>query len=195
MKRLNNSWNKFSGGSFAKILAVIMCVSMLFGVVMTSAGCNLINNITEGIKATSNSLSETELARLITNAVISDKNVGDSYAKIPKSQLNGLSYSMFSEYCSILRKCSNEHGTVDSFRILNENDKNAYFTQINSIDGDYLIDINAYGDLDVVELNYVEDKAPGSAPVRFVIAKSGNKYAMASKYITDSLLAYSYINH
>ena len=195
MKKLNNSWNKFSGGSFAKILAVIMCVSMLLGVVMTSAGCNLINNITEGLKATSNSLSETELARLITNAVISDKNVGDSYAKIPKSQLNGLSYSMFSEYCSILRKCSNEHGTVDSFRILNENDKNAYFTQINSIDGDYLIDVNAYGDLDVVELNYAEDKAPGSAPVRFVIAKSGNKYAMASNYITDSLLAYSYINH
>ena len=195
MKKLNDSRSFGLKGAIVKFLAVIMCVSVFFGLVVTSTGCNVIDNITDGLNVNSNNLSETDLARLITNAIINERSVGDSYEKIPKTQLDGLSYSMFSEYCAVLRKCSNEHGTVDSFRILNESEKERYFLQINSVNDENLMDVGVYGNLDVIELCYSEDKAPGSAPVRFVITKNGNKCLMASDYITDCMLAYSYINH
>ncbi|MBR4557825.1 MAG: hypothetical protein IKO15_10170 [Clostridiales bacterium] len=195
MKKLNDSRSFGLKGAIVKFLAVIMCVSVFFGLVVTSTGCSFIDNITDGLNVNSNNLSETDLARLITNAIINERSVGDSYEKIPKTQLDGLSYSMFSEYCAVLRKCSNEHGTVDSFRILNESEKERYFLQINSVNDENLMDVGVYGNLDVIELCYSEDKAPSSAPVRFVITKNGNKCLMASKYITDCMLAYSYINH
>ncbi len=123
MKKLNDSRSFGLKGAIVKFLAVIMCVSVFFGLVVTSTGCNVIDNITDGLNVNANNLSETDLARLITNAIVNERSVGDSYEKIPKTQLDGLSYSMFSEYCAVLRKCSNEHGTVDSFRILNESEK------------------------------------------------------------------------
>ena len=182
-------------GFISKALAVIMCVSMLTALVVGSTGCNFINNITDGLNVASNNLSEAELARLVVNAIISEKNVGDSYEKIPKSQLDGLSYSMFSEYCSILRKHSQIHGNVDSFRILNDVEKYKYFDSILS---DYETDIQTlegYGEMDVIEICYSEDKAPGVSPVRFVIGNINGKYIMPSEYINDSMLAYSYITH
>ena len=194
MKKLNNSRVLNLKGVMAKTLAVIMCVSMLTALVATSTGCNFINNITDGLNV-NNNLSEAELARLVVNAIISDKNVGDSYEKIPKSQLDGLSYSMFSEYCSILRKHSQLHGNVDSFRILNDVEKYKYLDSILSDSETDIQSLDSYGELDVVEICYAEDKAPGVAPVRFVISNKNGKYVMPSAYITDSMLAYSYITH
>ena len=180
-------------GALKKVLSVILCIAMIAGTVALS-GCNFINNITSGLNVAQKALSEAELARLITNAVNSDANVADCFASIPSSQLDGLSYSIFSEYCSILRKCSQKHGTADSFKILNENEKERYFQKIDSENEDYR-KIEYYGNIDVVELCYSNDKSPNSPPVRFVIAKHGTGYCMASNYIVDSMLAYSYINH
>ena len=148
MLKEDNSRKTFKG-VLTRALAVIMCISVVFGV-LGLTGCNLIDNLTHGV--TQKALSEAELARLVTNAVISDSNVADCYAKFPKNQLDGLSYSMFSEYCSILRKNSSEHGTPDSFRILNEEDKQAYFASIDSGEMDGFQSVYKYGDLDVVEL-------------------------------------------
>lgn len=194
MKKLNNSRVHNLKGVMSKALAVIMCVSMLTALVVGSTGCNFINNITDGLNVT-NTLSEAELARLVVNAIISDKNVGDSYEKIPKSQLDGLSYSMFSEYCSILRKHSQLHGNVDSFRILNDVEKYKYFDSILSDSEKDIQSLEQYGEMDVIEICYAEDKAPGVSPVRFVISNKNGKYVMPSAYITDSMLAYSYITH
>ena len=177
-------------GSLSRVLAVILCITMLFGFTVSATGCNVIN-----LNVSASQISETELARLIVNAIVSDKNVADCYAKIPASQLDGLSYSFFSEYCSILRKCSQEHGTPDSFRILNDEDKAEYFKSIDEGTGENYKSVSTYGNLDVVELSYSQDNKPLASPVRFVIAKSDDKYVMATKYISDSLLAYSYINH
>ena len=128
MKRVFDS-EKISGRILTKVLSVIMCVVMLAGTFGLS-GCKVINNITNGLNASQKFLSEAELARLMTNAVNSDSNVSDCYANIPDGQLDDLSYSMFSEYCSILRKCAQKHGTADSFKILTENEKQAYFQTI-----------------------------------------------------------------
>ncbi|MBR2550548.1 MAG: hypothetical protein IKE92_11155 [Clostridiales bacterium] len=184
---------KISGRTFTKVLSVIMCVVMLAGTVGLS-GCKVINNITNGLNASQKFISEAELARLMTNAVNNDSNVSDCYASIPDAQLDDLSYSMFSEYCSILRKCAQKHGTADSFKILTENEKQAYFQTIDSEDED-LRSVYFYGELDVVELCFSKDKAPSAPPVRFIIAKRGGNYYMARSYIVDTMLAYSYINH
>lgn len=179
----------------SKALAVVLCVSTLFTMVIGSTGCNFIGDITDGLKVSNSILSEADLARLVVNAIISEKNVGDSYEKIPKAQLDGLSYSMFSEYCSILRKNSQVHGNVDSFRVLNDVEKYRYFDSILSDNDEDVQSLEQYGDMDVVELCYAEDKAPSSSPVRFVIRNNGGRYQMPSKYINDSMLAYSYITH
>ncbi len=179
--------------ALSKVLCVILCVVMIACTAGLS-GCKLINNITNGLNTSQKPLSEAELARLITNAIISDSNVADCYANIPSSQLDGLSYSMFSEYCSILRKCSQKHGTADSFKILNETEKNEYFALIDSDDEEYR-PVEYYGDLDVVELCYSRDKSPDASPVMFLISKHDGGCSMAGSYIVDSMLAYSYINH
>lgn len=178
--------------ALSKVLAVILCSFMLIGTIGIT-GCDLINNITHGV--TQKSLSEAELARLVTNAVINESNVADIYAKFPSNQLDGLSYSMFSNYCSVLRKCSQIHGTPDSFRILNEEDKAKYFQSIDMNGEEGYVSIVNYGEMDVVELCYSKDKDHSAPPVRFTLAKKGNIYTLSSKYIVDTMLAYSYINH
>ena len=120
MKKRQDSFKSAFKGTAKKALAVLMCATLITGMAFSLTGCKIIDFFSSGLNVSLNSLSETELARLMTNAILSDRNVADSYNKLPSSQLNGLSYSMFSEYCSILRKCSQEHGTADSFRILNE---------------------------------------------------------------------------
>lgn len=194
MKKTGNSLSSLIKGTAKKALAVTMCVTLVTGMAFSLSGCKLIDFFSSGLNVSLNSLSETELARLMTNAILSERNVADCYNKLPSSQLNGLSYSMFSEYCSILRKCSQEHGTADSFRILNETEKRQYFATIDGTDNDFR-SVEVYGDMDVIELCYSQDKDPSASPVRFTIAKNGDKYAMAGQYITDSMLAYSYINH
>lgn len=189
-----NSLKSLIKGTARKALAVVMCAAFITGMAFSFTGCKLIDFFSSGLNVSLNSLSETELARLMTNAILSERNVADCYNKLPSSQLNGLSYSMFSEYCSILRKCSQEHGTADSFRILNETEKNQYFALIDGSDNEFR-SVDVYGDMDVIELSYSQDKNPEASPVRFTIAKNGDKYAMAGQYITDSMLAYSYINH
>lgn len=189
-----NSLKSLIKGTARKALAVVMCAAFITGMAFSFTGCKLIDFFSSGLNVSLNSLSETELARLMTNAILSERYVADCYNKLPSSQLNGLSYSMFSEYCSILRKCSQEHGTADSFRILNETEKNQYFALIDGSDNEFR-SVDVYGDMDVIELSYSQDKNPEASPVRFTIAKNGDKYAMAGQYITDSMLAYSYINH
>ena len=191
--KISDYSRKAAGRALTKVLSVIMCFVMITGTAGLS-GCKFINNLTHGLNVAQKPLSEAELARLITNAVLSESNVADCYASIPSSQLDDLSYSMFSEYCSILRKCSQKHGTADSFKILSESEKEEYFSMIDTPGEEYRT-IDYYGDLDVVELCYQKDKDPGSSPVRFIIARHGSSCSMAGKYIVDSMLAYSYINH
>lgn len=195
MKGKDNSGLKGFKGAFKKALAVVLFVSLLTGMTAGLTGCKFIGNITNGFTASNNTLSGAELARLMANAILNEKSVGDCYEKVPDSQLNGLSYTVFSEYCSILRKCSLEHGTADSFRVLSSEEKQAYFASIDQYGAEDIQSVEKYGDLEIVELCYSTDKKPSAAPVRFAVAKNGDSYSLAGQYITDSMLAYSYINH
>lgn len=195
MKRRSNSLRTAHKGTFTRLLAVILCFVMMSGVVTGVTGCKFIEDLTNGFNVAQKYLSESELARLMANAIASESSVGDCYAQIPSNQLNGLSYSIFAEYCSVLRKSSQVHGTPDSFKILNESEKWNYFLKIDSGEDERIQSVDAYGDMDVVELSYSKDKAPNAPKVRFTIAKKGDSYSMAGDYITDSMLAYSYMNH
>ena len=193
MKRRFDSGN-MKRGVLRRILVLMLCVSMLAGTAGCLSGCTFINNITDGLSVTQKPVSEAELARLMVNAIASDSNVADCYAKIPDPQLNGLSYSIFSEYCSILRKCSQAHGTADSFKILSDTEKQDYFLSISSANEDYR-SIDYYGDLDVVELCYSKDKDSEAPQVVFTISRNNGSYTLAGQYVIDTVLAYSYINH
>ena len=182
-------------GSAKKILAVVMCISMLFGMTVCLTGCNFFNALRKGFKTSQKDLSKSELARLISVAVMSERNVSSSFSSIPEDQLDGISYSVFAEYCSILRKNSTAHGTADSFRFLDENEKRMYFAAIDADAGEEYKTVDEYGEMDVVELCYSKDRDSKAPPVRFTLAVNDGKYSVAGQYMTDSLFAYNYINH
>ena len=135
MYRKGNSLKLFKG-SARKILAVIMCISLVMGMSVCLTGCNFFTGLSKGFKASQKLLSKSELARIVVVAISDERNVSDAFSKIPESQLDGLSYSVFAEYCSVLRKNSQVHGTPDSFRFLTESEKNVYFNEIDSDAGE-----------------------------------------------------------
>ena len=181
--------------SVKKILAVVMCISMIAGMSVCLSGCNFFNGISKGFKSSSKVLSKSDLALIVTNAIMSEKDISESFSKIPESQLEGLTYSVFYEYCSILRKSSNVHGTVNAFRFLDDDEKAAYFGSIDAYAGEEYATLDEYGDMDVVELCYSKDRDPKAPPVRFTISVKEDGCSIAGKYITDSMFAYAYINH
>ena len=102
MNRKGDSMKLFKG-SARRILAVIMCISMVFGMSVCLTGCNFFTGLSKGFKTSQKELSKAELARIVVVAISDERNVSDAFSKIPESQLDGLSYSVFAEYCSVLR--------------------------------------------------------------------------------------------
>jgi len=193
LRKIADSKRKIRG-SVKKILAVVVCFSMICGMSVCLSGCTLFDGISKGFKTASKSISGSELALIVTNAIMSERDVSESFSKIPESQLDGLSYSVFYQYCSILRNCSNVHGTVNAFRFLDDNEKEAYFSSIDAFAGEEYATVDEYGEMDVVELCYSKDREPSAPPVRFTLAKKDNLYSIGGRYITDSMFAYAYIN-
>ena len=187
-----DSMRKFKG-SAKKVLAVIMCVSMVFGMSVCLTGCDFFTGLSKGFKASQKDLSKAELARIIVVAISDERSVSEAYSKIPESQLDNISYSVFAEYCSILRKNSQVHGTADSFRFLSSSEKEDYFRTIDADAGETYKTIDEYGDMEVVELCYSKDRDSHAAPVRFIIANNEGNYSIGGDYVTDSMFAYSYI--
>ena len=146
MKKQDNSISALNR-AFKKVLAVVLCSCMLFGVVGLT-GCKFWDDLSNGLNSSQKAMPETELARLMANAILDDNEVSKSYAKIPNNQLGGLSYSVLSEYCAILRKSSNAHGYADSFRILTDSEKEQYFKTIDPVeDNSGYRKIDIYGDM------------------------------------------------
>ena len=171
MRKIADSKRKIRG-SVKKILAVVMCFSMICGMSVCLSGCTLFDGISKGFKASSKALSASELALIVTNAIMNERDISESFSKIPESQLDGLSYSVFYQYCSILRNSSNVHGTVNAFRFLDDNEKEAYFSSIDAFAGEEYATVDEYGDMDVVELCYSKDREPSAPPVRFTLVSS-----------------------
>lgn len=177
-----------------RALTAVVALIIAIGLVMPLSACNILSSLTSQIKTVSSVLTEPELARLLTDAIISDNNVADSYSAISDKQLDGVTYTAFSEYCSILRGMSVKHGNVTSFRILNADEANEYFDDIGS-SIDNIKSLDEYGNLSVVELCYDDDTQP-LTPCRFVLKQSSDgTYMLAGSYISDSIVAYDYISH
>ena len=68
---------------------MVMCFSMLFGMTVCLSGCNLFKGISKGFKTSSKVLSESELALIVTNAIMSERDVSECFSKIPENQLEG----------------------------------------------------------------------------------------------------------
>ena len=192
--RKGNSLKLFKGSAH-KILAVIMCICLVMGMSVCLTGCNFFTGLSKGFKAAQKELSKSELARIVVVAISDERNVSDAFSKIPESQLDGLSYSVFAEYCSVLRKNSQVHGTPDSFRFLTESEKNVFFNEIDANAGEQYKTIDEYGDMDVVELVYSKDRDSKAPPVRFILADNDGEYSIGGKYVNDSMFAYAFMNH
>jgi hypothetical protein len=170
----------------ALIMASVMAVSV--------SSCSVVSDIQSQINTVYTNLSEQELARLVINAIADDTQVSDSFSAIPDPQLDGLTYTAFYEYVSILRSVSSSHGKATSFRILSEEEEDAYFAQ--ATDSDYDVkSLDEYGELDVVEICYEEDDDP-LYPCMFVLKeRTDGSYSLAGDYIADSIVAYDYVTH
>ena len=82
-----------------RALTAVVALIIAIGLVMPLSACNILSSLTSQIKTVSSVLTEPELARLLTDAIISDNNVADSYSAISDKQRDGVTYTAFSEYC------------------------------------------------------------------------------------------------
>lgn len=106
-----------------KLISLILVITVLFSV----ASCNA-----RGIKTFQNDVSAQELIRVLVSAINDKNSVPESFSSIPENQRKDLSYSYFSEYLSIIRDLSNERGRIVSFRLLSEDEEQAYFESCSS---------------------------------------------------------------
>ena len=173
-----------------RIAALFMTLTMA----MSVSSCTVVSDIKSQINTAYTNLSEQELARLVINAIEDDTKVADSFSEIPDPQLDGLTYTAFYEYVSILRSVSSGHGKATSFRILSEEEEDEYFSKVSGSKYD-LRSLDEYGELDVIELCYEEDAEP-LYPCRFVLCeKEDGTYSLAGAYVSDSIVAYDYVSH
>lgn len=171
---------------FAVVLIAVITLTAI-------ASCDVLRSI--GQIAPEKKLGEQELARLVTEAVQSESSVADCYSQIPKSQLDNVTYTAFSEYVSILRSMSIKHGEVDSFRILSEEACSEYFESVSGY-SESIKGFDSYGDLDVITLCYSNDRSKDLADCSFVLQKGEDgTYNLAGSYITDTILTYDFISH
>ena len=173
-----------------RLTALLLTLAMA----VSCSSCAVVNDISSQINTAYTSLSEQQLARLIINAIQDDTQVAESFSAIPDPQLDGLTYTAFYEYVSILRSMSAPHGNLTSFRILSEDEEDLYFSQAKDKDHE-VKSLDGYGELDVIELCYADDKDP-QYPCRFVLLEhEDGTYSLAGDYVSDSIVAYDYVSH
>jgi len=181
-----------------RALSVILAVLMIVPAVFVLQSCRFVDEIREKmIDTPEDYISKQELARLIISAISNQGNVADSFSQIPDAQLNGISYSVFNEYVSILRDISYEYGTVTSFRFLNEGDAAEYVNGLLDRSGRTEVP-DKYGKLDVVELEYggTDKKENSYGGCRFFVSEDKTGVAYLSKdLVTDTIATHNYLMH
>ena len=181
-----------------RAIACTMVIAMLMSFCAAFTGCGVFNAIRNTVIDTSAApVTEQELARLIIAGIQNKNSVSDSFSQIPEKQLDGISYSVFNEYVAILRSMSDKIGTVESFRILDQQSGDEYLDSILDKAGRSSFP-DEYGDLSVVELDYGEsrDIEMANHDCRFCISidEKGTPY-LSKKYVTDLISAYNYLGH
>lgn len=170
--------------------AVLLAVVMLFSL----SSCNIIQRIQKRFDNHSEDISRQELARLVSNAIKDKEEVADSYSSIPERQLDGMSYSVFYQYCEVLREMSSRHGKITAFRFLSDAETRRFYADADNKAGMNAVSMKNYDGLTMVELLYEEDHDVAN-PCRFALLESDGTYTLASDYATKSVEAYDYMSH
>ncbi|MCR4670973.1 MAG: hypothetical protein K5643_07275 [Saccharofermentans sp.] len=168
-----------------KSIAVII-TAMITSLMLTS--CSFVKILNNG-QPLEQSISEHELARLLTFSIKKPGNVASYFSSIPASQLDSVSYSTFAEYTTILRNMSKGRGDITAFRILGDKDRNKIVDEVSKNSG---IDVNeVYPDEDIVEIIYDDDSEQN---VYFPL-KRGENASLDGKAMADTIASYNYIFH
>ena len=170
--------------------AVILAVAILFSL----SSCNIVQRIQKRFDNRSEDISKQELARLVSSAIMDKDNVADSYSSIPERQLDGMSYSIFYQYCDILRDMSSRHGNITAFRFLTTEETAKFFSDSDEKAGENAVSMKSYAGLTMVELIYEEDYDKTN-PCRFALQFKNGGYTLANDYATKAVEAYDYISH
>ncbi|MBR6959466.1 MAG: hypothetical protein IKH76_03200 [Clostridiales bacterium] len=181
-----------------RIMSLIITVFMIAGMVLILPACDIVDIVKDKvIDPYQEPVSKQELARLIIGAISRKSDVSDSYSQIPDKQLDGISYSVFNEYVSILRDLSADYGEVESFRFLDDEDKNSYIDKLLRSSGREKVP-EAYGDIDVVALVYKEnqDKREFDSSCKFLISEDANGTAyLCKEMVVETIAAHNYLEH
>ncbi|MCR4776492.1 MAG: hypothetical protein K5869_08960 [Saccharofermentans sp.] len=170
--------------------AVLLVIAMLFSL----SSCNIVQRIQKRFDNHSEDISKQELARLVSSAIKDKENVADSYSSIPENQLDGMTYSVFYQYCDILRSMSSKHGRITAFRFLTDEETAKFYADADKMAGNNAISMKSYSGLTMVELIYEED-FDKSNPCRFALQYKDGAYTLANDYAAKAVEAYDYISH
>ena len=186
---------KYKAGQFGKQMArragaVLLVISMLFSL----SSCNIVQRIHKRFDNHSEDISKQELARLVSSAIMDKDNVADSYSSIPDNQLDGMSYSVFYQYCDILREMSSRHGKITAFRFLSDEETARFYADADKKVGANAVSMKSYTGLTMVELIYNEN-SDKTNPCRFALQYKDGSYKLASDYASKAVEAYDYISH
>ena len=105
-----------------KIAALILMLSVVISV-SSCAFLDKVESFVDGeLELNQKPVYKEEMVRLIVSAVNNPDNLADSYSSIPENQRKDVSYSLFSEYISILREYFQQgtKRTVTSFTMLTD---------------------------------------------------------------------------
>ena len=164
----------------------VIITSAFMAFMMTS--CSFVKIINNG-QPLNSSLSEDELARLVTQSVQKSDKVASSFSSIPSWQLDSVSYSTFAEYTNILREITKGRGDITSFRFLNEEEKGALDEEISDACRINMNDI--YPNEDLVEIICDDDS---DQKVYFPL-KKGDTVTLDGKAMADTIASYNYVLH
>lgn len=167
---------------------------MVFAVLFSLSSCDIVQAVQKRFDKNSDDISKQELARLVSTAIKSSENVADSYASIPEKQLGGMSYTVFIQYCEILRNMSERHGKISAFRFLSDEETAQFLNEADKKAGSNAVSIKSYSGLTMVELVYEEDDDKNN-PCRFALMYKDGAYMLANDYATEAVEAYDYISH
>lgn len=170
--------------------ALLLAVAMLFSL----SSCNIVQRIQKRFDTHSEDISKQELARLVSTAIMSNEKVADCYSSIPENQLDGMSYSVFLQYCNVLRSMSERHGQITAFRFLSDEETARFYEEADKKGGANAVSMSNFAGLVLVELVYEKD-FDKSNPCRFALLYKNGAYTLANDFATKSVEAYDYISH
>ena len=173
-----------------KTMAVLLVVAVLFSL----SSCDIFQSIQKRFDTHSEDITKQELARLVSMAIKSADNVADSYSSIPEKQLDGMSYTVFHQYCEILRTMSDRHGKITSFRFMTDEETTSFLSDADKKAGTNAVSMKYFAGLTMVELIYENDDDKDN-PCRFALSFKDGAYTLANDYATKAVEAYDYISH